>query len=579
MGLVGITGLGGFGKSTLAAKLFDGAAALGFAKKFWVDLGLELSFPQMARRVLFALGMPAEQINGIEEPEIYLALVRRLQEQPCLLVLDNLESLLDEGGDWRSPLYQPFLLAWLGSAAQSKLLITSRERPAGLEGRWFALVDGLSNAEGAALVRQRGIGGSEADLAAVSERVGGYPLSLMLLSGWLAEEETDPQIEYLPEDLWGVAGRHRGAGQVSVEQVFDWSLGRLSVELRQLLCQTSVFRGGLNGAAAAMVLEVEPSTAMERDLVQLGRRSLLRQLAGRDRFGQKSFQFQPQVQRLVQRRAGDLGLAHRRAVDYYRQRLQRLVQQEQRQAEEAILFEYLEIFHHLCELGEYEAACRFVTEATEHSDRCDWFLQLRGYQTTRLEIYTRLVGEWQPAPQARNYYANCLKAKADVLQFLKQRAEAIALYDEAIQVYNQVGARLGYANCLQAKADVLQFLDQRAEAIALYDEAIGVYNQVGDRLGYANCLLGVGQLLDDPTAALERYWQAQAIYVEIGDRYSVGRNFRWFIAEAQIALGQTESAIESLTELAEIGEAIDIERWKTYALEKIAELRDSDSVE
>ena len=490
---MGITGLGGFGKSTLAAKVC--AEAQGFVGQFWVDLSQEISFPQMARRVLFAMGMAARQVGAIEELEIGLALVRALQGQRFLLVLDNLESVLDQQGGWRGLFYEPFLQVWLGSAAQSKLLITSRERPVGLEGRWYGLVDGLSGAEGAALLGQRGVKGNEAALAAVSERVGGYPLSLMLLSGWLLEEEPDPQIEYLPVDLWQLAGRHRGAGQVSVERVFGWSLERLSVELRQLLGQISVFRGGFNGAAALAVIGAELGATIEENLGQLVRRSLLVRLPGRDRFGQKAFQFQPQVQRLVQRREGDLSLAHRGAVDYYRRQLQRLVQQEQRQAEEALLYEYLEIFHHLCELDEREAAYQFIYYRTDDYDDCDQFLKLRGYQATRLEIYTRLVADWQPtAPQAQNY-ANCLKAKADVLQFLDQRDEAIRLYDEAIEVYNAVGDRLGYANCLKAKADVLQFLKQSGEAIRLYDEAIEVYNAVGDRLGYANCLRAKADVL------------------------------------------------------------------------------------
>ena len=278
-----------------------------------------------------------------------------------------------------------------------------------------------------------------------------------------------------------------------------------------------------------------------------------------------------------------MSLAHRGAVDYYRRQLQRLVQQEQRQAEEALLYEYLEIFHHLCELDEREAAYQFIYYRTDDYDHCDQFLKLRGYQATRLEIYTRLVADWpkQPtAPQAQNY-ANCLQAKADVLQFLKQSGEAIRLYDEAIEVYNAVGDRLGYANCLQAKADVLQFLKQSGEAIRLYDEAIEVYNAVGDRLGYANALLSLGQTLDNPAESLERYWQVQALYVEIGDRYSQGRNLYQFIATAQINLGQTEAAIDSLTEAAAIGEAIGFEllRWQTYALAKIAELRGTNATE
>jgi tetratricopeptide (TPR) repeat protein len=574
-GFIGVTGLGGFGKSTLVAKVYE--SSQGFADKFWVDLSRLLSFSELARRALFTWGDSAEQVGQIEEPQLYLALISKLQQQRYLLVLDNLESVLTSAGEWQSSAFSQFLQHWLSHTQQSQVIVTSRERPAHLAGgRWLALQKGLSDTEGAALLWQRGVRGSEADLERVSGRVGGYPLSLMLLSGWLVAEEADPQVSYLPPDLWHLAGIHRGEAQISIEQIFNWSRNRLDEHLRQVLGRVSVFRQPFNREAATCVME---SPVTDDDLKQLTHRSLLIEQPGRDRFNLKPFWLQPQVQELAQRQQQDLTQAHRQAIAYYQQHLQPLQQQTQRQTEKALLREYVEIFFHHCDLGEYAPALMWLHRPTVEGNQystLDFWMQLAGYQDIRETLYRRLVNQWQPNPEEKAKFADSQKYLGDVLQFLKQCDAAIELYDEAIATYQQVGARLGYANALQAKADVLQFLKQCDAAIELYDEAIATYQQVGARLGYANALLGRGSLLEDRAAALEQYAIAQAIYVSIDDRYSQGRNLFQFISQAQLQLGQKEAAIESLNRAAELGEAIGFELLKEYALQKIEQILSED---
>lgn len=97
------------------------------------------------------------------------------------------------------------------------------------------------------------------------------------------------------------------------------------------------------------------------------------------------------------------------------------------------------------------------------------------------------------------------------------------------------------------------------EAIALYDEAIATYQQVGDRQGYANALCGRASLLDDAAAALEAFQRLQQIYIDINHLYSQARNLILYICRAQATLGQVDTAVDSLQQAAAIGEAIDVE--------------------
>ncbi|WP_448601689.1 NB-ARC domain-containing protein [Thermoleptolyngbya sp.] len=545
--LIGIYGLGGFGKSTLAARVYEDSIqkdstqdSAPFVGKFWADLSQTLGFPDVARRALFAWGMPAEEVAAFEETQLPTALVRRLGSGAYLLVLDNLESVLTEQDEWQSVAYRQFFEALLRTAGASKVLLTSRNRPPGLPARWLALTEGLTSVEGAALLSQKGVLGSDTERQSVSERVGGYPLSLVLIAGWLlAEEPADPQVRYLPRDLWALEGRYQGARQLSVEEVFGWSVGRLEERLQQMLWQLSILRQPFSATTAAAV--APDQNPGEADLRQLDRRSLLQLLPEQDRDGQRLFRWQAQVRELAQRRAGDQSAAHERTIRHFAGRVQPLqqAQENQRQTETDQLQDYLEVFHHLCELGGYGAALGWLTQETQAGERyssCDFWMQLSGYNDLREALYRRLVEEWRPQDEDRRGY--------------------------------------GYAQ--EKLGDVLQFLDQREEAIRLYDEAIATYQQVGDRLGYANALCGRASLLDDAAAALEAFQQAQQIYIDINDSYSQARNLILYICRAQAALGQVDAALKSLQQAAAIGESIGVEMLVHAAQQRIAELQESD---
>ena len=151
--------------------------------------------------------------------------------------------------------------------------------------------------------------------------------------------------------------------------------------------------------------------------------------------------------------------------------------------------------------------------------------------------------------------------------------EALANYEQAIGLFRDVGDRLGEANTLKAIGDVLQFLNRRDEALANYEQAIGLFRDVGDRLGEANTLQGLGGLKENDADALALYRQAHQLYQQIGDQYSQARNLRWFMAEAQVKLGQVADARIALQEAADIFDTIGLEDYRDGALGQIEELQ------
>ena len=80
-----------------------------------------------------------------------------MQQNSLLLVLDNLETLLTASGDWRDPLWGDLVNALLAHNGPSRVVLTSRRRPAALDGHprlHVEAIHALSLAESALLARE-----------------------------------------------------------------------------------------------------------------------------------------------------------------------------------------------------------------------------------------------------------------------------------------------------------------------------------------------------------------------------------------------------------------------------------------
>ncbi|GAX40934.1 putative TPR domain protein [Tolypothrix sp. NIES-4075] len=173
--------------------------------------------------------------------------------------------------------------------------------------------------------------------------------------------------------------------------------------------------------------------------------------------------------------------------------------------------------------------------------------------------------------------ANTLQAIGDVLQFLKRSDEALSRYESALQFYRDIGARLGEANTLKAIGDVLQFLKRSDEALSRYESALQFYREIGDRLGEANILQEFGKLQDNPQQALLYLQQAQNLYMQIAHIYSQSLNLL-FIADAQLNMGESNAAINSLNEAATLAAEINYTPLQEYAQARIAQINTPSSL-
>jgi hypothetical protein len=187
--LVAMVGMGGVGKTALAARLTEQIGAH-FDALIWRSLLDAPSLTDVMRGwlLILSVGQDDELPPGLDEQVALL--LDHLRRQRCLLVLDTCESILrgnDRAGSYRSG-YEDYsrLLQVIGqSRHQSCLLLTGRERPLELERleghaalvRSFCL-HGLPQEAAQAILEERTLVGPLADRMALVDRYSGNPLAL-----------------------------------------------------------------------------------------------------------------------------------------------------------------------------------------------------------------------------------------------------------------------------------------------------------------------------------------------------------------------------------------------------------------
>ena len=265
--LVSIVGLAGVGKTRLSVRLGKG----GIGK---TDLSLKLArgiqdeFDYVIwRRLLNAPSLP-EILTDIvkflsDQQEISLPeqiegqiqrLLHYLQEQRCLLIFDNFETVLQGGqktGQYRQG-YEGYgqLLKQVGeSSHQSCLLLTSREKPrevTSLQGRNKLVrcleLTGLSCRDGQQIFSEIGeFSGSESEWDQLIDLYDGNPLALELAARHIDEVFFGDIREFLQEgtpifeDLQDLLGWHFERLSVLEKEVMYWfSINREPMSIRDL---------------------------------------------------------------------------------------------------------------------------------------------------------------------------------------------------------------------------------------------------------------------------------------------------------------------------------------------------------
>jgi predicted ATPase/DNA-binding CsgD family transcriptional regulator len=276
--LVTLTGPGGIGKTRLALQA-AGTLSATFAHGVWFvplqPLNSAALLPTVVADVL------AAPFAAVQDPTAQLHTY--LADKALLLILDNFEHLLNDGG-------AALLPALLQAAPALKLLVTSRAALK-LQEEWLYPVGGLPvppGEQGVELEHYAGIQlfveratRARGDFSVAAERAGlvrvcrlveGVPLAMELAAAWTPvlrcdgiAAEIERNLHFLQTDLRNMPDRHR-----SLQAVFDQSWALLDEEERGIFARLAVFHGGFRQEAAAHV-----ATAALPVLAALVNKSLL----------------------------------------------------------------------------------------------------------------------------------------------------------------------------------------------------------------------------------------------------------------------------------------------------------------
>ncbi|MBW4698273.1 MAG: PD40 domain-containing protein [Aphanocapsa lilacina HA4352-LM1] len=339
--VVSLLGMGGIGKTALAARFIERQRPT-FECVIWRSLRNAPPIEQILSDVLRFLDVgPAAEAPPHLDGKLHRVL-QLMQKQRCLLVLDNIETVLREGG-WAGHYREGYegygeLLRSAGEIAhQSCLLVTGREQPhelSALEGHALPVrslvLAGLGEAEGRQVFQARGaFFGSEAEWRTLIEHYAGNPLALKMVA---------PTVQELFEGQIGeLVDLIRGGMAVfgDIEELLQKQFHRLSDLEQAAAFWLAVER---TPVTFARLRERFVSPAAQPQLVEvvrsLSRRSLVEKTG-------EGFTLQPVVMEFVTRQlidrvchdilAGEVGLLeshallHARGRDYLREAQLRLI--------------------------------------------------------------------------------------------------------------------------------------------------------------------------------------------------------------------------------------------------------------
>jgi WD40 repeat protein/DNA-binding SARP family transcriptional activator len=280
--LVAVLGLGGMGKTALVTKAAR-ACADQFDFVFWRSL---LNAPPLAELLRPCLQFLSRQqlVQAPDTlPEQLTLLLAYLTQQRCLLVLDNVESILEseQAGHYR-PGYEGYgqLIEQIAQHKhQSCLVLTSRERPRGIGRLEEDLpvvrtlpLDGLSAEASQALLKTRGLTADEAQVTSLVQRYSGNPLALKLVARTIHELFDGDMAAFLGDETLMVEGLIFD----DIRMVLNQQFARLSSVEREILVWLAIEREALSLPVLVQNLVQPP---MQRALLEalraLQRRSLL----------------------------------------------------------------------------------------------------------------------------------------------------------------------------------------------------------------------------------------------------------------------------------------------------------------
>lgn len=276
--VVAILGMGGVGKTALAARIAQQVKD-SFDYIFWRSLQNAPPLEHILKQCIpFISNQQRIHLPETIDEQISL-LISYLRTHRCLLVLDNVESILQarqRAGLYRES-YEQYgrLLQRIGEVQhQSCLLLTSREKPrevAHLEGdrspvrSWPLLGVGLDGGE--RILKEKGLTGTDEQWSTLVDLYSGNPLALKLVSESIHVGFGGDIDQFLQEEEIAFG---------DINDLLDQQFRRLSAQEREILYWLAIEREAVSlRDVRENLMRPLPRGALLETLDSLGRRSII----------------------------------------------------------------------------------------------------------------------------------------------------------------------------------------------------------------------------------------------------------------------------------------------------------------
>jgi tetratricopeptide (TPR) repeat protein len=563
-----IEGMPGVGKTALAVHAAriasgqypDGVVYLNFHTH---DPGRpSLDAPEALCRLLQLLGVPAAQIPDAigERTSLWRA---QLSRRRAVVILDDAA---------RPEQIRPLL----PTAGQHLILITSRQRLAGLEGARALTLDVLSIDDAITLFRR--VAGHDSSheedaVAAAVQLCGRLPLAIQLAAGRMAQDYP-PRLADLVGELSQPPARLGGAGPASPEVTSAFELSYRSLEPEH---QRFFRRLGLNpcpsaSLPAAAALGGSSLAEADKALTALLDHHLIEQPSvGQFRFHDLIREYAATCAEREESRP-ERRQAVGRLLDYYLSA-----------ADEADRM--LHPFRHrlpgpathppsaspvLCtQAGAaawLESEWPNILQAAQHAGRHEWkakcadlihtlagFMEINAYWDEAIAAHTVALQASRDLADPPRIAQACLDL-GEVHQQTGRHEAALTLAEDAAAIYRSLADRPGEAEALDQIGTAHGRAGRFREALAYFSEARITYLDVAPEHGVARTLSHAGIVswqLGRYSAAMAQLQEALCLFRDIGDRRGQAKTLN-NLGKMHLHLGRHRDALESYQKSLEI---------------------------
>ena len=556
---IALTGIGGVGKSTLAALIHryaeeqrrDGSGPF-TANALWLRIDPTVTMTDLAGTLFEALGKPMLDLGDLTPQNLAVALFNALNttDEARLIVLDQFENLLDTQtgyaladhagvGEW--------LDALNSQPCRCRVLLTSRLWPQGTREYPPTYmqeyhVKGMEIAEGIELLRKQGVGteATEAELRAAVEHCSGHAFALTLLASFLRRNRSLSLAALVNNPTYA----RLWTGDIARNLLDSIYTQQLNEMQRKLLLAFSIYREPvLLDAALALVdstadVPAEPEVLGAQVLPALDAllRQHLLQASGEGRY---------QLHTIVADYArshfiadNTLQNAHARAAQYYLQQAMLHCPPREQRRQRSDVHDLVEAVWQHCQAEQWQEAYNLMEKEELFADLNRW-----GGNAILLELYELLlpVHKWQPQPgQAACIYINL----GAVYRTVGQMEQARTHLERALNMCREEGNREGESWALNNLGRVYSIVGKRQQAREYFEQALQICRELEDRgeeVMNLNSLAGVHRALVQREKSLDYCKQALNISREIGDHEEEGTALSQ-LGEVYSALGKKKQA-------------------------------------